>query len=226
VRHRALQILIASVVTSAIVGIAIVLTGEFGETETKVMLTTLCLSGASILAMACVPAWERRRLMPVPPYSLFASIVGMSLYILFVWVEPGTAPAPWQISTTFVILGVAGAHASLLALADPAPQHRWARTGAYLSGAALALVMVILLWGEPAGSAPQRVLGTLAILVVAFTLLVPVLRRTAERTTAADAFGEPHARLRHCPACGARLGSPPRIPCRSCGAEFEVLFPG
>ena len=53
-----LYVLIASVVVSAAMGVFALLVGEFEETQGKLLVTSLSVSGAGIVAMACGFAWS------------------------------------------------------------------------------------------------------------------------------------------------------------------------
>ena len=48
-----LYLLVASVALSAIIGIAVLIFGNFGDFEIKVLLTTLTVTVTSILGLAC-----------------------------------------------------------------------------------------------------------------------------------------------------------------------------
>ncbi len=54
----ALKVLIVSVGTSALLGVIALLTGEFGESQVKVLFTAMTVAGASIIGLACGAALE------------------------------------------------------------------------------------------------------------------------------------------------------------------------
>lgn len=64
-RRVGLGVFFASVAVNAALGIYAVVAPEFGETQGRVLATSLCVTGAVLLALACEPAWERRLLGPV-----------------------------------------------------------------------------------------------------------------------------------------------------------------
>lgn len=213
-RRTALRILVASVAASALVGIVVLLTSEGGESGLKVLGTTLCVSGASMLATACIPAWEQGRLMPVPPATLAIALLGMTFSVVILWAEP-EGLTPVRIATTLVVLAVAGAHASYLAVADLAPRHAWVRHGAHATTGFVAVLVLVMLWGGEGGPPELRALGVGALLLMALTTLVLVLPRMAPR---------PLEEARHCPGCGLPLPTPGAGPCPACGASFRVTF--
>ncbi|MFM8385803.1 MAG: hypothetical protein ACKOCB_03125 [Planctomycetia bacterium] len=218
-RRIALRLCLASITASAVVGVVILLSaGEMGATEGRILATTLCLSGASVLGMACAPAVERRRLGWVPRAALVASVLAGALGIVSVWVEGIRAEAWWKALGSVCVLAACGAHASLLALAEPSRRHAWLRPAAYACASLLCAWVLAMIWAEAEGDLGWRVMGALAILLAALTLLVPLVRRMAP-----DARGEAAPRqARHCPACGASLTRPDA--CDACDTRFRVDF--
>ncbi|MGE0192427.1 MAG: hypothetical protein AB7T63_10345 [Planctomycetota bacterium] len=220
-RRLALRVLIASVVASALIGIWLLLEGEFEETQVKVFLTTLCISGASILGMACAPALERRLLGAVPWIGLIASIAGFAAYIAFLWAEYGE-DGPFKTATSVLVVGIAATYASLLALARPPAHQRWVQAGAYIADIAVAALVIDMLWSGVDSSGPWRLLGALSILLAAFTILLPILGRLGRDASVADPGHAPA--LRHCPSCGTSLHEVGAGACAACGARFRVEF--
>ncbi|MFM8980993.1 MAG: hypothetical protein ACKOSS_11105 [Planctomycetia bacterium] len=232
-RRIALRLCLASITASAVVGIVILLSaGEMGLTQGRILATTLVLSGASVLGMACAPALERRRLGWVPRAALVASVLAGVLGILSIWVENLRAEAWWKVVGSACTLACCGAHASLLALAEPSRRHAWLQPTAYAVATLLCSSLLGMIWTEAAGDPGWRIVGALAILLAALTLLVPLLRRMAPdeppaaiaSTAGATAAAAAPLQARHCPACGAALAQPSA--CGSCGARFSVEFRG
>ena len=61
--HRgALRVMLASVVVSALMGCYALLREDWGETEERLLLSTLSVFGTSMITLACGVAWERGRL--------------------------------------------------------------------------------------------------------------------------------------------------------------------
>ncbi len=240
-RRIALRLCLASITASAVVGVVILLSaGEMGATEGRILATTLCLSGASVLGMACVPAVERRRLAWVPRAGLACAVLAAVLGIISVWVEGIRAEAWWKALGSLCVLACCGAHASLLALAAPPARQAWLQPAAYACNSLLCSSVLGMIWTEAEGDLGWRIVGALAILLAALTLLVPLVRRMAPaaRETTAHA-ADPTGRLppgsppttashgnmpraRHCPACGASLSRPDA--CGACDARFTVDF--
>jgi len=216
----ALRILIASVVLSALLGIWALLSGDFGAVQAKVLLTSLCVSGASILAMACGAAWDRAPHPLLPRAGLTLAILGFALVIVLMWADSEWAEA-WKSASTALILATGAAHASLLGLGMLDRRHRWLLAAAWTSIALLAALILAAMWDELGHEWVWRGVGVLSILLCAFTILVRVYQRVDAGTgpTLAD-WGD--LSVRFCPACGEPVAT--EAACAACGARFEVRF--
>ena len=58
-RRAAVWTIIVSLVAAALIGIATIVSGEFGELQGKVLLTTLAVAGAAILALCHLAVLNR-----------------------------------------------------------------------------------------------------------------------------------------------------------------------
>jgi hypothetical protein len=221
-RRSLLSLLLGSIALNAALGIYALAVPGFGDLQRHVLLTSVCVTAGGVVALACLPAWERRRLWPVPVASVAATSLGLVLAVVLVWAEPsdGWAAVGKTMGTLF-LLGGAGVISSLLALARLAPRFRWVLRVALTLIGVFALVWIGALWAdwEPP-TAALRTFGVLAVLLAAFVVAVPVLHRASAR-----APGEPLP-VRFCPACGAvvtgRAGEDEACP--ACGAGFRVRY--
>ena len=224
VRRAALYVLVGSISLNAGLGIYAIVVGQFGKLEAKILFTSLGVSGASMLALACAPALERHRLGPVPRWGIAASFAGFALLTAAVWNEFDLQPLV-KAAGTLVVVAVASAHASLLSLAGLAPRFRWAFLAAVGLGFALAALGVSWIWGEWSSDLFGRSFGVVAVLLAAFTILVPVLHRASREELAALA-AEEISSVQFCPSCGrpAAAGADGAGTCARCGARFSVRF--
>src|SRR4249920_961943 len=114
----------ASVAVNAVLGIYAVLAPGFGETQGKILGTSLCVTGAIFVALACEPAWERKLLGLVPPAAATLGAIGFAFAIGGIWAQP--EGETWaKVMGTIFTFSIAGVVASLLTLARLAPQHHW-----------------------------------------------------------------------------------------------------
>lgn len=221
--HRgALRVMLASVAASALMGSYAVLREDFGETETRLLLSTLAIFGASTITLACGLAWERRRLGVVPPLGIALGLVGLVLMLVLIWGDPdGESPLLTKSVATEVTLALAATHASLIGVVGA-----WRRISAAVNTAlglngVVTAMTIAPIWWEPVGDADGywRLYGSLFVLLVAVTIAIPVLRRL-QRGAGGEEREGPAARF--CPVCGAALDPPGATECASCGARFEV----
>ena len=218
-QRAALRALIASIVASAAMGVFALLVGEFEETQAKLLGTSLSVSGASVIAMACGFAWARGRLGPLPPVGIALGVAGFALVVAGMWPEVESEPY-WKSTGTMLILAVAATHASVISPFGLARRSRWVLWAAYGLNAIFAALYIIAIWSEPDDDRYWRVTAAVAILLAAATIAIPVLRRLGE-----GAPSEPRTRpveATHCPRCGRALAREGDEACPHCGARFHV----
>jgi hypothetical protein len=213
--------LVVSVVVSALLGIAALLIGQFGELQVKVLLTTVTISAFSICALCCAAFFETRRGVALPLTGILLGAVGGVLVVSGIWSEPGNETY-WKTAGSFSVVAVAIAHMCLLSLARLREGHAWALWAAYVTIGVLAGLIVYAIWGEPDEETFFRWMGVDAILATALSILIPVLHRLG--SVAAEALPDEGRACRVvCPSCGVEethfLG---RIQCNRCGCVFVV----
>ena len=220
VRRAAIAFFFASVALNACLGIVALVMGDFGQTQGKVLGTSLCVTAAVMLALAATPAWERRLLGPVPAVGASSGAVGFALLIVAIWLGEDASPTLGKAVGTALTVGGAGSLASLLALPRLAPRHRHVLTTALALGAVAAAMVLVQIWGELDSSLYARALGVVAVLLGAVAVSIPVLHRIGD-TAGADAAADVP---RFCPFCGAELtvGRGRSATCGACGRSFSV----
>lgn len=181
-KRLSLGSLIGFLSLSAILAIGALLTGEFGSTQVKVILTTLTISGASICAMACSAFIEKRGGSAVGVIGILSAVVAAGLMIGGIWGESGDE-LYWKSTVTTIVVSVALAHSLLLLLPVVAPIYRWSQVAMGLTDIALASLVLIAVWDDISDAGFFRLIGVAAVLVVLFTLVVPILGRLGSRAT-------------------------------------------
>lgn len=213
-RRPLLAIVLGAIAVTAVLGLYAVLASDFGELQGKVLATSAAISVASILVLACAPAWERGLLRPLPAVAAGLALVALVLFVVGIWNELGEDF--WSTFGTVLMLAVWGVLACLLVLARLAPRYRWT----FFAAAGLTLVLTALgigaLWGEGDSDTYGRTAGAFAVLSAAFVVAVPVLSRAnRDEIKPATDFG-------YCPRCGRRLARAGG--CDGCGARFKITF--
>jgi hypothetical protein len=241
-RRRLLWLVLGSIAVNAVLGISALVAPGFGDVQVRILLTSLCVTGAGIVVLACLPAWERRLLGRVPLLAACTGVLGFALLVVATWIDLDTEAYAKAVATVMLVAAV-GIHASVLALARLAPRFRAAQPAASALAALVAALVLVQLWAEWSTAWFARGTGVVAVLLAAVTVAVPVLyratRAAAVAAVAASAPGEQpspagpavQAQLRHCPACGGPLptaagtaGADADTICPACGAAFSVRF--
>jgi hypothetical protein len=187
-----LYLLIASVGVSALIGIGVILLGDFGEFEVKVLLTALTVTVTSILGLACGAYFETGRGRLVPGAGILMALVSGVMWIYLVWHGIVHEDLFVKSLLSLTLLGAACSHISLLSLAQLDRRFMWSRYAVYFAVGSLTAYLLFLVWDVDAISndVTGRIIGVLAIVVAALTLVTPVLHKlsTGEPgTTAIDA---------------------------------------
>ncbi len=221
--------MIISVAISAALGIIAILTGNFGEFEIRIILTTLTISAASICALAGGALWESRNTPALPSICVLLAILAALQLIAGIWLEPSDTLF-WKLAASVSVLAVASAQACLVSLAKLARRFNWARVAALGAIFLLAVLIIIVIWFEPRDEGLYRIIGADAIVVAALTIMMPIFHRLSrgdlsvpERKVAeSDQHLFPTVL---CPRCGTTQNNSPRqITCTSCGCRFVVTI--
>ena len=222
VRRAVLGIFFVSIAANAGLGIYAVLSPDFGDTQAKILGTSLCVTGAVLVALACEPAWERRLLGPVPYTGALFGLLGFGLAIVGMWTGTESNVYGRTMGSIFVVAAACTA-ASLLALARLARNHEWVFAVTLVLLAVGAAMFAILPWlGDEPNEAYVRAMGVVLIALAAFAVTVPVLHWVDRGALAAtEAVG---GAIRYCPHCGKALVGEPGVElrCRRCGRGFTI----
>jgi len=223
----ALWFLIVSVAVSAALGIVAILTGNFGDFQLRIILTTLTISAASIGALASGALWEGRGQKALPLLGIVLALVAAVLIILGIWLEPH-GDQYWKFTASTAVLAAATTHACLLSLAKLAARFAWSRLVTLAAVYALALLIIMTIYFEPSGDLGVRLIGTISILVAALTIITPILHRLSRDDFSGGRCkdGAPSRKIWAtvtCPQCGAsQPNSLTEIICDRCGCRFVL----
>ncbi len=225
-RRLGLGVFFGSVAVNAALGILALVSPDWSETQGKILGTSLCVTGAVLVVLACEPAWERRRLGPIPWAGMLLGAVGFGLAIGAIWAEP-SADVYGKLVGTALAVTAGCVVASLLALVRLARPHRWAFLATLALLAAGTAMFAGLFWleGDPSETY-LRAQGVVLVLLAAFVVTVPVLH-WVDRGAVATAEARTADAVRFCPLCGARMtgGIGAELECPGCGREFSVACP-
>ena len=170
--------LIGSLSIAGVMAIVIVLSGNLGETEARILGTTVSVAAFSLTGLAASLRFRQGSWTWVGVAGIAASALALLLTLLGIWTEPGSE-ALGRTLAIVIILATALAYASVMLLVTP--QHRAVATALLATLAVLAgvtgMLIALALSDFDYGEWFFRVLGALAILAVLGTLVTPLLNR-------------------------------------------------
>jgi hypothetical protein len=195
--------LIASVAISALLGIGVILLGDFGYIEIRVLMTTFTITVMSICGLACGAYLEVERGRVLPKVGIGLSLIAALMALLVIWDVLDDYEQFIKSFVTATILAVASSHLSLLSLARLDQRFAWTRIVASVCIWAISAILIFIIWLEPAGDSDliYRILGVLGILLASITVVTPVLhklsnnRRTVQQIR--DEIEELEAKIYH-----------------------------
>ncbi|HEY0429860.1 MAG TPA: hypothetical protein VGC76_18905 [Pyrinomonadaceae bacterium] len=193
-----LYLLISSVALSALLGIGVILFGNFSDFEIKILLTTFTVTCTSILGLACGAYLETKGGKILPAGGIGFALLSAILWIYLIWGSGGHEETIFKIAATSTLSAVACSLISLLSIARLEPRFIWSRYAAHISVWSLAAILVWLTWAEknqPFELLP-RVIGILSIIVAALTIVTPIFHFLGRQTPETEDIDAEIARLR------------------------------
>lgn len=175
-RTQLLRFFIASIGLNAALGILALLAGDFGQTEAKILVTSVLVSAAALSVLVNGAPIQQRSLWPIPAIAAASAAAAFGLLIVLMWAEIDN-DVPLKTVGTALVIGAAGTLAGLLQLIELRPRHQWAKLVNDGLISILALSVVWGIWAEPSGTWYARAIGVESILVAATTLAIPILWR-------------------------------------------------
>lgn len=183
-----LYLLIASVALSALIGVGVILFGNFGEFETRVLLTALTVTVTSILGLACGAYLETGRGKALPVCGIVFAAASAVMWFILIWHDPSQNEYFGRTLMSVTLFAAAFSHVSLLSLARLDQRFRWANYAAQLAIWALTAILFYLIWVEKnfTGDWIPRTLGVLAIVIASLTVLTPILHKLSNNAPRAE----------------------------------------
>lgn len=177
----ALAALTLSLVVSAAIGIAIILVGDFDETEMRVLATAGVLAGFSVLSLPSLFHLERaqHRLLARVGISASVALFAFALYIIWGGEVMGGEPLlKALVSVGVVALGTN--HALLMLIAAPSKLLiTLCQRATVLVIAAVGVLVLVAVWADDMPDPLLRPFGALVVLDALGTVTVPILARTS-----------------------------------------------
>jgi hypothetical protein len=171
--------LIVSVALSAVIGIGVMLFGDFGEFESRILLTTLTITVTSILGLACGACVEAGKGRIIPIAGIIFAIISAVLWIVMLWSGSQASEIYPHAVMSATLLGFACSHISLLSLANLDKRFAWSRIAVHVFVWSLTGLTLWVIWGhvDPSKTMLARIMGVLSIVIGALTIVTPVFHR-------------------------------------------------
>ena len=175
----ALTTMLASLVISAAIGIIIVLKGDFGDTEGRLLGTTLSLAVFTVLAIPSTVQLGRGKFPILSRFGIGTSVVAFFLIVAAIWSD-GTFESVLltKFMVTFGVTAFASNHTALLLLVSRATTLiRITLIPTIIVLVIIAVMLTISVWVENMPNELARSVTALAILDVLGSLAVPMLSK-------------------------------------------------
>ncbi|MEX2613521.1 MAG: hypothetical protein WD380_08075 [Gaiellaceae bacterium] len=164
---------------SGAIAVGILLFGEFGQTEGRVLATTGLLAAYGLLALPAAMLVDRRRLPVLAVLVLTLALAGALLAVSAVWRSSPSDAHGNAVGTVTAFL-VASAQVSALVLRRPDRDRtlvRWLFALSCLFAAVAAAMFTVVLWAEIDSERYGRVLAAVVVLDILAVALQPTLAR-------------------------------------------------
>ena len=166
--------------TAAALAIGILLFGDFGGIEARILGSTLLIAGYGTLAIPGAILWDQRRLLPLAAALAGLAILAASLNLVGIW---------WERSSNEQVLGKMIATVAFFLIATVVtaalaarPRHRLFSASVALSFIAAAMATAAM-WAEVEREGYLRLLGAVVVLDVLLVALQPLLMRARRSQT-------------------------------------------
>lgn len=171
---------------SGAIAIGILLFGDFGQTEGRVLATTGLLAAYGLLALPAAMLVDQGRLPALAVLVLALALAGASLAVSAVWTSSPPDALGNAVGTVTAFL-VAGAQVSALVLRRPERDRtlvRWLFAMSSVLAVVLAAMFTLLLWAAEVESERYgRVLAAVVVLDLLAVALQPTLSRARPKAT-------------------------------------------
>jgi hypothetical protein len=193
-----LHLLIGSVSISAVIGIVVILLGDFGELESKILLTTTSVTATSILGLACGAYLETGRDRVLPIAGIGFSVLAAILWIILIWGAFRNEEIYIKISGSSALLAVACSHLSLISLARLDQKYIWSRFTLYSCVWLLVAILLWLIWFDPTNPSDLvlRTNGVLSIIIAALTITTPIFHKLSQSASEEKEIDEEIGKLK------------------------------
>ena len=181
-----LRAIVASLTATALLAIGILLLGHFGQTEGRILTTTMLLAGYGLLALPAGFLFDQGRRTGLAWAVLILATAGFVLSVALVWTGDDPPEALAKTAATIAALAVASTQVAALAARRTEREPESVRR-LFLASTALALALAsmvgLAVWAEIGSSGFYRALGAAVVLDVLLVALQPILAAARREPT-------------------------------------------
>ena len=175
----ALISLLFSLAVSALIGIGIIMKGDFGETEGKLLGTTITLGLFTVLAIPGTIQLGRDRYYALAGTAVVSAILAFILMVVAIWRDgPFESEDLNKVMVTVAVVAFASNHVALLLLATSTSRViRGISIGTFALIGIISSMLIINIWMDNLPKGLARLLAVFAILDVLGSLAIPMLTK-------------------------------------------------
>ena len=182
-RKLFLYLLVASLAVSGLMGIFIFLFSDFGDTQVKLLFTTLGIGGCSLTGLCSATLFGKPAFKLFSSFGIVVALLCFGVVVFTIWSEISVFENSWKILVSLIVLTVTLAHISLLLNLNTV--NALVKNVLIATVACIAIVSGMLFFMIYGNSDPDdffyRLLGVFAILDVVGTIVTPILNRTQKQ---------------------------------------------
>jgi hypothetical protein len=175
-----LYIAIVTFCLAAFASIGVILFGEFGGTEGRILLSSFSIAAYSLAGLIATARFGRRPEF-LAPVGLACAALGLVLTLALIWSETDSDWF-WRTTLSVMIMTGATAHANLLLGSQERRDPATLVLKATLAVNALltAMIVVPILSDSEPDDGYWKIVAVLAVLLVLGTLVVPIVRKISD----------------------------------------------
>ena len=164
-------------------GIGVILFGNFGDIEVRVLMTTFTITCTSILGLACGAYLESGRGKIFPYTGIALSIGAAALCLFLIWQRGVYSETVGKLSVTFSMLATACALLCLVSMARLDARFKWSFYLNHMAVWTLSAILLSIIWLDvkSESSLVSRLIGVLSIVIAAVTIMTPVFHKLSAR---------------------------------------------
>lgn len=180
-RKICVSLLALSLVVSAAIAIWIFIFGSFGELQMRLLATTIGVSFYSLMMLCSLTLYEKKGYVIFSVAGVLVAVLGFAQLSGLIWGDMSVLSDTWRWQIMFIIMTFSTAHASLLLIAKTV---RYITMSIQFATLVCIFVVALMLSNivlsdsiSQIGDSYYRTLGTVAVLDVLGTLLLPILQK-------------------------------------------------